>query len=479
MTGGAVSKNTVKNPDPERGGNMRTLLKLATSVYCTVAMLAVTSAATAADKAMKSDERLQMQEQRIEALEKRLKEVETAAMSGTAPGPSSAPESTADTQAKPESRDTVQLISGSDLASQDFPGSWPMFVTDMRMKIGGYIKSDFVFDLDGTTDPYQFLMSTIPVEGTPEHENDGYVSFFSKETRFNIDVRRITPGTPPLRAFVEGDFFSSGNQFRLRHAYMTVGDFLIGQTWTTLSFLESLPFTIDFAAGDALFGGRTTQIRYQKTVNDEWKLAVALEGLDSLGIENPYGLGGQAIAQLPLLALRADYKWETGVLSLGSSIAQLHWDGGATGPTDSALQYDTVVGGRQYLGTDNYVTWNVSYGKGSGENIMAFSGSNANGVLDLNGKLDTFYATSAVAGYWHRWSDKWSSNFTLAYGWLDTPDTRSALALKAGGIQHLNLILQPVKQFSSGVEYMWGKRRAQNDALGSARRIQFMAKYEF
>jgi len=41
------------------------------------------------------------------------------------------------------------------------------------------------------------------------------------------------------------------------------------------------------------------------------------------------------------------------------------------------------------------------------------------------------------------------------------------------------LIWRPVNQFSTGVEFMWGKRRAQNDALGSAERIQFMAKYEF
>ena len=186
-----------------------------------------------------------------------------------------------------------------------------------------------------------------------------------------------------------------------------------------------------------------------------------------------------ASAQLPLLAVRADYKWDTGLLLLGSSMAQLRWDGGATGPSDTALQIDAVVGGRQFLGTDNYITWNVSYGKGSGENIMAFTGSNANAVLNSNGKLDTFIAKSAVAGFWHKWDDKWSSNFTYAYGWLDTPDSRGPTELKEGGVGHLNLIWRPVTQFSSGVEYMWGKRKAQNDAMGSAERIQFMAKYEF
>ena len=78
---------------------------------------------------------------------------------------------------------------------------------------------------------------------------------------------------------VEGDFFSDANQFRLRHAYLVAGDFIIGQTWTTLTVLEALPNIIDFAAGDALFGGRTAQIRYQKNLNNKYELAIGLEML--------------------------------------------------------------------------------------------------------------------------------------------------------------------------------------------------------
>jgi len=375
--------------------------------------------------------------------------------------------------------DTHQLLTGKELISEEFPGSWPMFGTNMRMKIGGYLKADFVADFDGTLDPSQFLMSTIPVEGTPEDANDGYVSFFVKESRVNLDVRRITPGAPPLRAFVEVDFFTANNQPRMRHAYMTVGNFLIGQTWTTLSFLESLPFMIDFAAGDALFGGRTTQLRYQRKINDRWKIAAALEELSFLGIENSNALPGQATRQFPLLAFRADYGWNGGLLLMGSSVAELHWDGGASGPSDSAVQYDVVVGGRQNLGSSAYATWNISYGEGSGENIMAFAGSAANAVLEPNGRLETFPAFSLVLGLGQKWNSEWSSNLSYAYGWLDTPDSRDPLSLKEGGVGHVNLVWKPVKQFSAGIEYMWGVVRVQNESVGRAQRAQFMGKYEF
>jgi len=443
-------------------------------------------------------ERIRILEQQVRMLQERLEQLESAAMVGRPAAAATEPQVATQTEqpvagedvaagatavgreASPaEVRDEHVLLTGPDLISEEFLGSWPMFGSNLRMKVGGYVKADAVYDFDGTTDPYQFLMSTIPVEGTPEYEDGPYVKFFSRETRFNIDVRRATPGAVPLRAFLEGDFWSAGNQFRLRHAYLTVNNFIVGQTWTTLSFVESLPFMIDFGAGDALFGGRTTQIRYQRKVSERWKYAVALENLDFAGIENPSSLPGRASSRLPLFAVRADYHWKSGLLLMGSSVGQLRWDGGAGGPDATALQVDGVVAGRQYLGTRNYFTWNVSYGKGSGENIMAFAGSEANAVLTADGRLETIPAFAVVLGYWHEWSEEWSSNLSYAYGWLDTPESRDPLALKRGGIGHVNLIWRPVPQFSSGIEYMWGAERTTDLSYGSASRLQGMVKFDF
>jgi len=377
-----------------------------------------------------------------------------------------------------ELREHERPLTGSDLEDEEFEGSWPMFGKSTRMKLGGYVKADLLYDFDGTTDKTQFLMATIPVEGTPEAANSGYVSLFARETRFNIDVRRVEKGKPPLRLFVEGDFWTSANQFRLRHAYVVFGNFLAGQTWTNLSILESLVVMIDFGAGDALFGGRTTQFRYQGYLNKSWQLTASIESLDFMGIENPDDLLGKPSAALPLLALRADYRWKNGLLALGGSVAQLRWDGGADGTTD-ALQWDSVVAGRQYLGKNDFFTWNVSYGHGSGENIMAFIGSQANAVLTEDGRLETFPAFAFVLGYAHKWNTRLSTNASYAYGWLDAPPSRAPLALRKGGIAHVNLIWHPTKEFSTGIEYMYGAQRTTNDSLGEASRIQGMVRLDF
>ncbi len=376
-------------------------------------------------------------------------------------------------------KESVLQTARERLVNDDFPGSWPMFGTELRMKIGGYLKVDFLYDFDGSTDKNQFLMSTIPVEGQPTYGNEGYVSFFAKETRVNVDIRRDAVDKIPLEAFIEGDFFTTGNQFRLRHAYITAGDFIIGQTWTTLSFLESMAAMIDFAAGDALFGGRSVQVRYQKPLSTSVKFYVGLEYQSSLGIENSNALPGQANIQLPLLALRLDKRWKTGVLFLGTSIAQLRWDGGSNGPKDAIPQLSAVIAGRQYIGKNNYFTFNVSAGDAYGENIIAFAGSEANAVLNQNGELESIPGLSAMVGFMHRWAPGLESNFNYAYGWLDAPDTRAPFALKRGGVGHVNLVYIFDNNFSIATEYIWGAQRTANDAYGDASRIQMMAKFDF
>ena len=137
------------------------------------------------------------------------------------------------------------------------------------------------------------------------------------------------------------------------------------------------------------------------------------------------------------------------------------------------------MAGRQYLGKNNYFTWNVNTGSAYGENILAFAGSQANALLNENGELEPIGAYSLMGGFMHRWAPGLESNFNYAYGWLDAPETRADFALKRGGVGHLNLIYYFDDNFSIGAEYMWGAQRTANDAFGRASRFQTMAKFQF
>ncbi len=369
---------------------------------------------------------------------------------------------------------------GGRLGAQEAPpvGFWDLPGTNLWMKVGGYVKADIIYDVDGTRDPDQFLMSTIPVEGDPDYRSGGYLHFIAKETRFNFDVRRVAGDGMPIRVFFEGDFWSAGNQFRLRHAYVEAGEFMMGQNWTTLSTLSILPFFIDFAAGDALFGGRSAQVRWTRQVNEGWKVAVGLEELVFKGIDNPAGLPGQARLGLPLLAVRADYSWDTGTLILGSSAAELRWT--AAGVAEAtALQLAGLVAFQQRLASRTTFMAHVSGGVGAGENVIAFAGSRANAVLLPDGTLDTMPVLAFFTGLTQGLSDELTSTLFFAYGWLDAPPSREPDLLMNGGIGHVNLVWRPIPEFATGLEYIWGAQRVTSEAFGRASRFQAMTAFYF
>jgi len=367
---------------------------------------------------------------------------------------------------KSELRETHQVLTGNELVEDNFPSSWPMFGSEYRMKIGGRVKLDMLYDFNGTNDRNQFLMSQIPVEGSPEYANRGYFNMFARESRFNIEMRRVTPGKVPLNIFIEGDFWASTNSsfYRLRHAYIVAGNFIFGQTWTTTSIMESIPNLIE-------------QIKYQNRINDIWKFAVGLEMMDYIGIDNPFNKPGRSSLGLPAFAGRFDYSWKTGMVAVGVNLAQMRWDGGDSLYT-TASQLAMVIGGRQYIGKD-YFTFNVALGRGSGDNIMALTGSNSNAILTPEGELETMPALAIVLGYVHKWNDRFTSNVSLNYTTLNPSDYRTPESMKSAAIGHINLIYQATERLFAGIEYMWGERMNKNSDFGRANRLQAMVKFDF
>ena len=381
-----------------------------------------------------------------------------------------------------QSMDSHTVMTAGDLVSDDFVGSWPMFGTNYRMRFGGYFKFDALYDLDGTTDRYQFLISQIPVEGSPADDFSGYFNMFVRETRFNFDVRNTGMDGPAQQFFLEMDFFDLGSTSpRLRHAYVVYGNLLVGQTWSTVVDLTSIPFTLDFAAGDALYGTRTPQVRWQQDIDENWSWAVALEQLQTSGIYNPLNLPGVANPQLPVLAARVTHQRSRGSRSLAAQVQQLRWDGGGLVPDSTAAGWALMFSGRENLTDNDFLTWNLAYGDGTADEIMALTGSEANAVLSLSEGVVPRQGYSIALGFGHKWSESLSSNLTYAFTDLEDlgDGQRVPDAIQSGGVGHLNLIWTPAEKFTTGVEFMWGRREHADGAEGTATRVQSMFKFEF
>ena len=192
----------------------------------------------------------------------------------------------------------AEALTGKDLLDESFPGSLPLPGTGVRLKISGYAKLDFIHDLDNVGDRFEFLTATIPVEGTPAAALGGLTTLHAKESRLRFDLRSVARNEAhnwefPLQVVLEFDFFDDRESFkmqpRLRLAYGVIGRLLAGQSWGITTDLSVLAGTIDFGAGDALYGGRAAQIRWEDKIGGSLKWAVGIEDPQT-SIGNPDGL---------------------------------------------------------------------------------------------------------------------------------------------------------------------------------------------
>ncbi len=386
--------------------------------------------------------------------------------------------------------DNVPVLSGDDLIDKSFPNSWPLFGSNVRMKIGGYVKADFIHDFDYVGDRYEFELGSIAVEGTPERELGGITTFHAKETRINFEFRSQAKWKSgrefPMKVFLEVDWFFDSDQFRLntrlRQAYGVIGRLVIGRTWTTSVDLSTVPATIDFSAGDALYGGRLAQIRWQDRINEKFSYAVALE--DAGGqIGNPGNIEGAFRPTLPNLAGMIQYRSKAGSsIQLGLDVFGLRWAGPSTVPNETKVGAALSVSSRILLSVTEYkdaFVWGGGIGEGLGHKIIALSwDGRASGVVTQD---ELTLATSwwAFAGYNHYWSKTLNSNISTAWAGTSLSDEQPDGTIEQAGSVHVNLIWFPYPKISTGIEYMWGMRRNKSGVEGTASRIQFMAKFKF
>ncbi len=385
-------------------------------------------------------------------------------------------------------RESRNYVTGDDLLDEAFPGSIPIFGSDWRFALRGYAKLDAIQDFDYVGDRFEFYLPSIAVEGTPEAGLDGRTTFHAKESRFSFDFRkRVTRPNGddyPLQVFLELDFFDDRDslalQPRLRHAYGVVGRVLAGQTWATSADLLALAGLIDFSGGDAVYGDRVSQVRWADRINDSTTWAIALEDNKS-EVGNPLGFDGQSRADTPNLA--GYLRWSRGRahLGLGYDVFGIKWQGGETGPDDSAVGWGIALTGRYLVGAKsrNALTGQLTYGDGAAFKVVSLRGGGVSAVLDPTGRIDTLNAWSGYAAYNHYWTDALNSSFVLAHAETDSPAYQLDSSIESVTSAHVNLIWFPYKSVSTGVEVMWGERQNKDGAKGDAVRLQAMLKYKF
>jgi hypothetical protein len=339
---------------------------------------------------------------------------------------------------------------------------------DYTWKLGGYVKVDLIHDFDeiGSTD--SFDPRTIPTSGA-----DGDYSatrIHARESRLNLDVSGPS-SAGPFRAYVEGDFFSDQNGFRLRHAYGTVGGVLGGQTWTTFMDEAAMPSTLDFESPIAFPLVRQAQLRWTQALEDGSYWAVALEDPDS-DIIVPTGVMGTAEEPLPDLTGRYHWKNERGHVQLSGFSGMARFDPDTGSPDDVFLWGFNLSTKLATVGDDSAIV-QVTYGDGVGR----YRGGTT-AVPDANGDLEAVEVLAALVAYQHHWSEEYRS--TVAYSWGEGDLPAGSPPTGTDELQYLaaNLIWQFSDRAWAGIEYLFGSRDTFDDEDGTANRVQVALRFD-
>jgi hypothetical protein len=351
---------------------------------------------------------------------------------------------------------------GLDLYSApEFQDGLIVYGRNVALKIGGYVKADFIYDFDPIDSTDSFVTTTIPVGAPPRTNSRAH----ARQSRLSFDTRWRTGGRV-VQVYVEGDFFSEDNQFRLRHAYGEVGSLLVGQTWSTFADVAAAPATLDFEGSVSNVNRRQAQARWtQPIMGEAVTLAIALEDTRFIIVPPPLIPGEPRSTSPDVVAhLRLINDWGRFQFAFLSRTGGFQPEGEevVTGKA-WGMNFTGVV--MLLDSTKAYYQFLFGEGIGSYRDLpdAAPSSPTDSQILPLFGWM---------VGVTHDWNDRYSSNFTYAQNKLDNAPLQDPDDVSETTYLAANLIWSPLERVKVGVEYLYGIRQNVDLSAGDAHRIQ-------
>jgi Porin subfamily len=419
-----------------------------------------------------------------------------------------------------------------------FPGSLLVPGTNTSLKIGGYAKVDYMYDMStnqnfvanggGTAANVSIIPLNDNIPGsTPGagHSIHGDSHISAAESRFNIETRTPT-SYGELKTFIEGDFEgisgvtpsntfelnSDRTAFALRHAYGTLGPLLAGQYFSLFEDISAVVETLDFGGAIGVSGPlRQAQFRYVYNVGNGVTLAASIENPQTAVVSSTvlntnvtgtstFALGqgdkipdfvgavifGQGPGHIAFRAVgRELYDVGPGVTNTaglntpGTNAKTLGWGAGISGDLHVFGPDDIIVQANGGKGIGRYIT---NTGTGMADSVISADGHTLTAIWQWGG----------VVGYQHWWvpsvlrSNIEGSILEASYPNGQFTAVGDALPTGAlGGLNHrlisshLNLIWSPVPPVDLGVEGIWEQRRTVAGQNGQLERMQVSAKFKF
>jgi hypothetical protein len=358
--------------------------------------------------------------------------------------------------------------------------------TQTILKIGGYFKTDFIYDLKPAGDIYAFIPSSIPI---PQIVTVNNANVSVRPTRMSLDFRIPSTKIGEVRFYIEGDFFgTNATTPRLRHAYAQASNFLIGQTFTNFMDPDGFPDTLDFQGPNGMVNLRNPQFRYGFALGRSTTLYFSAERPSSDILFTTPTFTSQPDSPTPDGAVRLRKEFQRGhfqVAGIFRDVAAFVTQGEAA-KTGSVLGWGVnVSSGVRTSGKDNLIIAAVA-GHGISRYIQDTSGLGIDAEVTGVPTKPHLEATPDIgvdAAYQHYWVTTLRSSLVYSYAGVQNAALSSFVpgtTYNHGDYMAANLIWNPFRSsLNVGAEFLYGWQMLANGTKGNAPRIQFSAKYNF
>ncbi len=341
----------------------------------------------------------------------------------------------------------------------------------------GNVRADASYQAEGGAATRMYnQINAVPLEGVGER-SDEFKSTLSA-TRLGMDFKApVGAGYKALSAKVEVDFLGGAglDNLRIRHAYMSYANWLIGQTWSNFAIPDYMPETVDALAYAGGAVKRTPQVRHTSTFSPATNLVLA--------VEDPKDATITGIKQrLPALTARLNHKFADNLSVSARAMGnekRVNEDEEMAWGVGLGAKYEVVPG----------TTLKADYYHVKGDSSFV-SYANPGVVRATNGDLLQSEFDSITVGLTQQFNDKLRG--TLGYGYMNFEQDNGYVTATANPTAinkdlwqaWANVFYSPIKPLSFGLEYVYGEREALGAATngstkGEDNRINAVAIYSF
>lgn len=346
---------------------------------------------------------------------------------------------------------------------------------DTQLRLYGSIRVDAAYDFKGSTRSIANKLGSQPLNQNLPVKNSLNVS--AATTRLGVDVARHTD-LGQLKAKIEADFMGTNGDngdgsIRVRHAYVSLGHWLIGQTTSPFASPDTSPSLVDFTGALGTSTQRNVQIQYHYPFTAHQNILLALEGGD---VERNNSQGG---SRLPAMTMQYSLKTSKLLLQLHTLLHE-NRAVSAEGHDTEKWAWGVGLGAKYQFNARNTAFANVYHVVGDNRYLRY---SKNNDAYDYDqGQLYFSAFNLAELGYIHQWNSVLKSSLSVGRLWFDSDSTYAHNHPEQN--KHLmtasaNVFWSPVQQLDLGLEYTYGQRTLFSGLDGDLSRLNMLARYRF